>query len=114
MSKENKLQSELGEGSELIEEPSLLDFINIVETNGDVLDHKIFNHDYKMASYFPTPGIEEARGPYIEEDDEDYYNFFGGNDDLISEDGISPDSLPKVNSKNNRLAKIIKLYRVIE
>lgn len=114
MSEENKLQSELGDGPDLEEEPNFLDFIKIMETNGDVLDHKIFNHDYKMASYFPTPGIEEAKGPYLDEDDDDYFNFFGGDDDIISEDRVSQDSLPKVNSSDVRLKKIKKIYGLIK
>ena len=104
----------MGDDSESSEELSFLDFMNIMETSGDVLDHKIFNHDYKMASYFPTPGIEEAKGPYIDENDEDYYNFFAGEDDLISEDRVSSDALPKINSSKNRIKEIFKIYKDIK
>ena len=108
MSEENKLQSELGIENE--NPVSLLDIINIMETSGDVLDHKIFNFDYKVASYYPTPGIEEAFGPYVDEDDDIYYKFFSGEDDILDEDGVQKESLPKINSKYERFAKLKKIY----
>ena len=112
MSEKNKLQSELGDGAEQSKEMSLLDVIKIMETSGDVIDHKIYNHDYKMASHFPTPDIEEAKGPYFEE--EDYYRFFSGEDDVSLEDQVSEDSIPKINSNSNRFYKIKKIFGAIK
>lgn len=89
-----------------------MDIFKIFETSGDVLDHKIFNPDYKMASYFPTPGIEESKGPYFEE--EDYYRFFSGEDDPEEDSSISGDSIPKVNSSRKRYNEISKIYGSIK
>ena len=92
---------------------NILDHINIPESTGDILDYKPFNHDFKYASYFPTPGISEAFGPYEDEDDE--INFFGEKDYEEEQLGVSEESKPKVNyaNKNYRveeLKKFIKKY----
>lgn len=102
----------MGDDAEASEELSLMDVLKILETPGDVIDHKIYNHDYKMASYYPTPGIEEAKGPYFEE--EDYYRFFSGEDDPEEEVGVSNESMPKVNSSRERYNKILNIYGKIK
>lgn len=92
---------------------NILDHINISETTGDVLDYKPFNHDFKYASYFPTPGISEAFGPYEDEDDD--IHFFGEKDYEEEGVGSSDESKPKVNyaNKNDRVMELKKIYKKI-
>ena len=92
----------------------ILDHINIPETTGDVLDFKPYNHDNKYASHFPTPGIDEAFGPY--EDEDDRIMFFGEEDYEEEGVGSSDESKPKINYANKiyRSKKIFDLYKKIK
>ena len=92
---------------------NILDHINIAETTGDVLDYKPFNHDLKYASYFPTPGITEAFGPY--EDEDDIVSFFGEKDYEEEDIGSVDEAKPKVNyaNKKDRSIKLKKIYEKI-
>tara|TARA_B100000579_G_C22714284_1_gene796122 strand:+ start:95 stop:454 length:360 start_codon:yes stop_codon:yes gene_type:complete len=87
-----------------------LDYINIPPTTGDVSDFKPFNHEFKYASFLPTPYKEVSKSPqpYFDEDDEATYRFFGSEDVESEEDGVAEESLPKINyaNKKNRLTKL--------
>lgn len=91
-----------------------LNYINIEETSGDVIKSKPFNHDFKYASMFPTPGIEDAIGPYEDEDDKIY--FFGEESSESEPSGVSDESLPKINyaNKKNRYRILKDIFRMIK
>ena len=92
---------------------NILEFLTIQSTTGDVIDSKPVNHDLKYASYFPTPGVDSAVGPYEDEDDK---IFFFGEEDVESEAlGVSDESQPKVNyaNKRDRFVTLKKIYRKV-